>query len=791
MSIFKMRGSKAARALAVLSLTAALVIPVVSGVPTNASAADSYKIVGYYPSWAAYGRAFNVTDIDASKVDFINYAFADIAWNGRHGNPDPTGPNSTTWPTQDEKSQTINVPNGTIVLGDPWIDGGKSFAGDTWDQPLSGNLNQLIQLKKKNPNLKTIISVGGWTWSNRFSDVAATQATREVFANSAVDFIHKYSFDGVDLDWEYPVSGGLAGNSYSAADKQNYTLLLQEIRNKLDAAGAKDGKKYYLTIASGASNSYINNTELDKINKIVDWINIMTYDFNGGWQTISAHNAPLYLDPAAVTAGVPNADTFNVDTAVTNYLKAGVTASKLVLGLPFYGRGWDGIGATNNGEYQTGTGASQAGTWENGVFDFNDLEANYINKNGYTRYWNDTAKVPFLYNPSNKRFISYDDAQSIGIKADYIKSKGLGGGMFWELSSDRNKTLQNKLRSVLGTPATTGDTQAPTAPAGLTSTAKTSNSVTLSWTASTDNVGVTGYDVYNGSTLAASVTGTTATISGLTANTAYSFTVKAKDAANNSSAASSAVSVTTSAGTTTDTQAPTAPTALSTTAKTATSVSLSWGASTDNVGVTGYNIYNGSTLVTTVTGTSATVSSLTANTAYSFTVKAKDAAGNLSAASSALSVTTNAATTTDTQAPTAPASLTSTAKTTTSVSLSWNAATDNVGVTGYDVYNGSTLAASVTGTSATVSGLTAGTTYSFTVKAKDAAGNVSAASSALSVKTTDATTTPGGATAWAPGVAYTAGQLVTYNGKTYKVLQPHTSLNGWEPSNVPALFQLQ
>ncbi|GAA4878485.1 fibronectin type III domain-containing protein [Kitasatospora terrestris] len=187
-----------------------------------------------------------------------------------------------------------------------------------------------------------------------------------------------------------------------------------------------------------------------------------------------------------------------------------------------------------------------------------------------------------------------------------------------------------------------------------------------------------------------------------------------------------------------DTQAPTVPGSLASTGKTANSVSLSWTASTDNVGVTAYDVYQGGALVTTVTGTSATVGGLAANTAYTFTVKARDAAGNASAASNALTVTTNP-TGGDTQAPTAPGSLASTAKTTSSVSLSWTASTDNVGVTAYDVYRGSTLATTVTGTSATVGGLAANTAYTFTVKARDAAGNTSAASNALTV-TTDPST---------------------------------------------------
>lgn len=691
--------ARAAKLLLGLSMLLSIFIPSLALSSDKAEAADGYKIVGYYPAWAAYGRAYNVTDIDPTKVTHINYAFADICWNGIHGNSDPTGPNPTTWSCQDEKGQTINVPNGTIVLGDPWIDTGKQFAGDTWDQPYAGNINQLNKLKQINPNLKTIISVGGWTWSNRFSDVAATAATRETFANSAVDFLRKYNFDGVDLDWEYPVSGGLEGNSKRPQDKQNYTLLLSKIREKLNAAEAVDGKDYLLTIASGASPSYAANTELANIASIVDWINIMTYDFNGAWQKISAHNAPLYNDPAAAAAGVPDASTFNVSAGAQGHLDAGVPASKLVLGVPFYGRGWDGCTQTSNGQYQTCSGGSSVGTWEPGSFDYYDLEANYINKNGYTRYWNDTAKVPYLYNASNKRFISYDDVESLGHKTAYIKSKGLGGAMFWELSGDRNKTLQNKLKADLSTGGTTpppADTTAPGAPSNARSTAVTASSVTLAWNASTDNVGVTGYNVYNGANLAA-----------------------------------------------------------------------------------------------TVTGTSATVSSLAANTSYTFTVKAKDAAGNLSAASNAVTVKTSGTTPpSDSAAPSVPANLTSTAQTTSSVSLSWAASTDNVGVTGYEVYNGGAVAATVTGTTATISSLAANTTYTFTVKAKDAAGNLSAASSALSVKTKAETGNPG-ASPWQANTAYTVGQLVTYNGGTYKCLQAHTSLTGWEPANVPALWQLQ
>ncbi len=279
--------------------------------------------------------------------------------------------------------------------------------------------------------------------------------------------------------------------------------------------------------------------------------------------------------------------------------------------------------------------------------------------------------------------------------------------------------------------AGTADTQAPTAPSNLTSANVTETTVDLSWTASTDNVGVTGYDVYKDGALYSSVTGTTATVTGLTGATSYSFYVKAKDAAGNVSAASNTVNVTTS--TPADTQAPTAPSNLTSANVTETTVDLSWTASTDNVGVTGYDVYKDGVLYSTVTGTTATVTGLTSATAYSFYVKAKDAAGNVSAASNTVNVTTNTAA--DTQAPTAPSNLTSANVTETTVDLSWTASTDNVGVTGYDVYKDGVLYSTVTGTTIGITGLTGSTTYSFYVKAKDAAGNISAASNTVSVTT--------------------------------------------------------
>lgn len=279
------------------------------------------------------------------------------------------------------------------------------------------------------------------------------------------------------------------------------------------------------------------------------------------------------------------------------------------------------------------------------------------------------------------------------------------------------------------------DTLAPTAPTGLTYSGLTATTVNLSWTAATDNVAVTGYDVFrNGVKInTALVTANTYNVTGLTTATAYSFYVKARDAAGNISANSNSVNITTP-----DVQVPTVPTGLAASAITQNSLSLSWTAATDNVGVSGYDVYRNGTKINTavVTGTLYNVTGLTAATNYSFYVRARDAAGNISANSNTVNVTT-LATAPDTQIPSTPSNLVATGITQAGCTLTWSASTDNVGVAGYDVYrNGAKINASnITSTTYNATGLAAGYSFVFTVKARDAAGNISLASNALNVTT--------------------------------------------------------
>jgi chitodextrinase len=265
-----------------------------------------------------------------------------------------------------------------------------------------------------------------------------------------------------------------------------------------------------------------------------------------------------------------------------------------------------------------------------------------------------------------------------------------------------------------------GDALAPSAPLTLSVGATTPSTVTLSWPASTDNVGVAGYEISRNGTAVASTTLTTFTVPGLACSTSYSFAVSAYDAAGNHSAKTSVNATTAQCGAG-DGVSPSTPTGLTKVGASATVISISWSASSDNIGVAGYGVYRGGTLVSTTSSTSTTVTGLTCGTSYALAVDAYDAAGNRSGKAT-LTASTGACTG-DTQAPTTPTAVSVTSSTATSISLTWGASTDNVAVASYGLYRNGSGAGSSSGTSATVSGLTCGTSYTLGVDAADAAGN--------------------------------------------------------------------
>lgn len=466
---------------------------------TTAVPGHNYNIVTYYTSWSIYARNFKPSDIDATQITHINYAFADICWKGM-------------------SSAAKACQNADIPLQKDYVFDGEMILGDSAADP--GNFAALNELKKTNANLKLMVSVGGWSWSNFFSNTAATEETRRAFANSVVEFLRAYKLDGLDIDWEYPVEGGEDDNSRSPNDPQNFTLLVQTIREALDAAGSEDGKYYLLTIASGQGDNFVVNANLAKAVNSLDFVNIMTYDYHGSWETCAAHNSPLYYDKADPS---DLAERNNVQGGVLGHLNGGVPGAKLVVGIPFYGKGWIDCPPDGHGQYQACSGATPFGTWENGSFDFSDLENNYADKNGYTKYWNDASKTAYLYNPEKKVFLTYNDQTSMMYIASFVKSLDLAGVMSWEISGDRNKTLSSELAGDLPRNGAAGE-KGLAAPANVKATGKDSKSIELSWDAV---AGATGYEVFVNGALAGQTADTKWKLDSLAANTAYRIKVLA------------------------------------------------------------------------------------------------------------------------------------------------------------------------------------------------------------------------------------------------------------------------
>ncbi|MCO5970842.1 glycosyl hydrolase family 18 protein [Actinoallomurus soli] len=412
----------------------------------------TYQKVGYYPQWGIYGRNFWMKNLDtdgaAGKLTVLNYAFENL---------DPT--NLTCAETTKGTTSNPEDPDQGTGAGDAYADYGASVSaansvdgvGDTWDQKLKGNFNQIKKLKAKYPNLKVLVSIGGWTYSKFFSDAAKTDAGRKKLVSSCIDMFIKGNlpassdgtggpgtgagvFDGIDVDWEWPGSpDGHPGNHYDPSDKANLTALLAEFRSQLNALGSG----YLLTAFTPADPVKVNaGWDLPAIFNYLDFANVQGYDFHGSgsdnsWEpNRTGHQANLYVDPDD-----PYSTHFSVDSAVKVYTDAGVNTRKLTIGIPFYGRGWQQVAdGGKNGEWQTANGAAPGDFPEEaGTRGYKNIAANVP---GCTVYHDEQAVATYCYTGANGQWWSFDDPWSIGKKTDYIKSKNLLGAMIWEMSGD-------------------------------------------------------------------------------------------------------------------------------------------------------------------------------------------------------------------------------------------------------------------------------------------------------------------------------------------------------------------
>ncbi|EPB2247809.1 MULTISPECIES: glycoside hydrolase family 18 protein [unclassified Citrobacter] len=411
-------------------------LPLLAALPllcASVVSASSLMSVGYFNGGGdvTAGPGGDINKLDVRQITHLNYSFG-LVYNN-------------------EKDETNDALKDASKLHQIWL-----------SQKVQDDLLKIPQLRKQNPNLKVLLSVGGWG-ARGFSGAAATKESRAVFIQSAQEIIAKYGLDGIDLDWEYPVNGAWGLVESQPADRANFTVLLTELRAAL-------GHKKLLTIAVGANaESPKSWVDVKAIAPSLDYINLMTYDMAYGTQYF---NSNLYDSTQWPT--VAAADRYSANFVVDNYLAAGLKASQMNLGIGFYGRvpkravepgiDWSKPDAQKNPVTQPYFEPAQIELFKSLGVDlskdtyvkYNDIVAKLINdpQKRFSQHWDDEAKVPWLsvQSADGKALfaLSYENPRSVAIKADYIKSKGLGGAMFWEYGADDQNQLAKQLADSLG-----------------------------------------------------------------------------------------------------------------------------------------------------------------------------------------------------------------------------------------------------------------------------------------------------------------------------------------------------
>ena len=298
----------------------------------------------------------------------------------------------------------------------------------------SGTFAALRELRKEHPGLRLIVSIGGWDAAPQYSDIALTHRSRSKFVASCVQaFLVGEGFDGVDLDWEFPVHGGM--NRSRPQDRADATALVREFRRQLDALGRKGQRHYLLTVATpagtwqqGGAYSVSDSYDLAALARSADWLNVMTYDMNTIFSPLSAFNAPLAADPRDLTPE-PQRARDNLTSAVRYYESRNVPAAKIMLGVAFYGRGFTGVSPQDAGLYSKYAAVYPETPWKT-------VRAQFLTDPDWVRHWSATAQAPWLYNARQHIFFSYDDPVSLGIKADFARREQLRGVMIWVLGED-------------------------------------------------------------------------------------------------------------------------------------------------------------------------------------------------------------------------------------------------------------------------------------------------------------------------------------------------------------------
>ncbi len=414
------------------------------------SLAQDKILGGYFEEWSIYYAGYNIANLQqngvADKLTHLIYAFADVTTT-----PSPACAFADTW--ADYQSPYLPSVSGTAYAG-----------------PLYGNFAAIQQLKQLHPKLKVLMSIGGASATNTaaFSSAASTQAGRVALAASCIDLFVQGNiapgitapglFDGFNIDWEFP----------TASDTQNFTALLAEFRNQLDALSKTTGKKYVMSFDGPAGSQNYVNIDLRKAAEQVDFITIDGYNYAGSWDTQTNDASPLFDDRQDPDYG----QDLDINDTVDAYLKAGVPPHKYTMGLPLYGAGWTGVPNVDHGLYQNSTGPSPV-PLANGTGLCTDLSGNTpgcdvlltpglatygtlvkLASNGYSNYFDPRRIAVSLYDPTSETFYTYDNPETAFLKMLYIDLKvpgGLGGAYVWALKDDdANGTMVKTMAFILG-----------------------------------------------------------------------------------------------------------------------------------------------------------------------------------------------------------------------------------------------------------------------------------------------------------------------------------------------------
>ncbi|WP_375148241.1 glycosyl hydrolase family 18 protein [Enterococcus mundtii] len=695
-----------------------------------------YRNVMYYGDWSIWGGEGNFypKDIPADQITHLNFAFLDFDSNG-----------------------DLEFTDTDAAVGAP-----VGQTGVQWNSASSGILNAIQDLRGKNPNMKIGVSLGGWSKSGDFSEVAADPVKRQNLVENVTRFIKYTNMDFVDVDWEYPAdvrqpdlvdNVNDEGTPYAVPeDKENYIILLNEIRESIDEQGEELGKTYELSVALPASQSKLSSgIDIDGLFEVVDFANIMTYDMNGGWGDRSGHHTALYGNPAD-----PNYDQgLSVDQTVQFLRNEGAPAEKIVIGAAFYTRGWHEVAEGNNpllpGLFQTAEQSNRNadlsatygaknksplvvgdGGRAGGVWPYRNIPDLISATSGLTEYWDDVAKAPYMYSTETGEFFSFDNVRSIGYKTQYVQEEQLGGVISWMQSQDKETTstkrdeLTNAIKEGLF-----GNTPLPQH-----EIVSTPLDISVDITPYTEN-NVSGYEitVTNNETLTESSTVLSAVEAAQKTVKLPKFTIDLNSNETLSAGNYKAGTVSMDNGTVT--------------------VDLS-------------SVYDGRELAPGASydfRLQSDTSQVLIDHIDTITLSQRIGTEGIEINHQVI-FGTEEPDPSDVEAPSIPTNVAATTITATEVTLNWMASTDNQRVAGYYVYRDGQLVGQPRTPTFTDTGLTPDTEYTYTVKAFDASSNVSAASQSVIVQTLE-DSVPGYA-AWDSGTVYLMGDRVTHLGNTYQ-----------------------